>query len=79
VGGGEYYTVYAANISAWAGDTEQLTFSALEGYAGANNWLIDDISFSTNAVTPEPNIVALSAIGHAQSGHLYATDGSVCN
>jgi hypothetical protein len=63
VGTESFYTLYAANISAWAGDTEQLTFSALEGYAGADNWLIDDISFSPNSFAPEPGIVVLSAIG----------------
>ena len=30
VGTGPNYTLYGANISAWAGNTEQLTFSALE-------------------------------------------------
>ena len=54
------YTLYGANISAWAGQSEELTFSALEG--GLNNWTIDDISFSPGAV-PEPNPLALTAIG----------------
>jgi len=50
------YSLYGANISTWAGQTEQITFSALEG--GLNNWTIDDISFSSQAV-PEPNTVEL--------------------
>jgi hypothetical protein len=54
------YTEYEANISAWAGDTEQLTFSASEAASGLNNWELDDISFSA---TPEPNIFTLTAIG----------------
>jgi len=63
VGTGANYTLYGANISAWSGDTEQLTFTALQG-GGLNDWLLDDISFSTNVVaSPEPNIAALSAIG----------------
>jgi len=53
VGGGPDYTIYGGNISAWAGQTEQLTFSASLG-----NWAIDDITFSTQAV-PEPNTVEL--------------------
>jgi hypothetical protein len=60
---GANYTLYGANISAWAGQTEQLTFSALPDYSYPNNWMIDDISFSTNTVSPEPSIVALTAIG----------------
>jgi hypothetical protein len=60
VGTGPNYTLYGANISAWAGDTEQLTFSAAQDDSGLNNWEIDDISFSQ---VPEPSIVALTAIG----------------
>ncbi len=62
VGTGVNYTLYGANISAWAGDSEGLTFSALEGSLGLNNWEIDDISFSTTP-EPEPSIVTLTAIG----------------
>ena len=61
MGTGANYTLYGGDISAWAGLTEQLTISA-PGLSG--NWEIDDISFSTNVVaSPEPSIVALSAIG----------------
>jgi len=62
IGGGANYTLYGADISAWAGDTEQLTFTALESDSGMNNWEIDDISFSPNAV-PEPSPLALTGIG----------------
>lgn len=59
LGMGVNYTLYAANISTWAGTTEQLTFSA----PGVNdNWVIDDISFSSAAV-PEPSVIVLSGIG----------------
>jgi hypothetical protein len=51
------YTIYGANISAWAGQTEQLTFSSPLG-----NILIDDISFSPRAV-PEPGTLALTGTG----------------
>jgi hypothetical protein len=64
VGSGANYTLYGANISAWAGDTEQLTFSALEDVSGPNNWELDDISFSPTA-TPEPNTLALIIMGGA--------------
>jgi hypothetical protein len=58
IGAGPNYTLYSANISTWAGETEQLTFSAPET-AFLNGWAVDDISFSP---APEPNIVALTAI-----------------
>ncbi len=60
VGSGASYTLFAADVSAWAGETETLTFSALEG--GDDNWLLDDISFSPNAV-PEPSIMSLLVMG----------------
>jgi hypothetical protein len=60
MGNGANYTLYGANISAWAGDSESLTFSALEDLSQPNNWEIDDISFSD---VPEPSMVALTAIG----------------
>ena len=56
------YTLYGANISAWAGQTGQLEFTA--DFNGSFNYVVlDDISFSPTAVTPEPSLVALSAIG----------------
>jgi len=61
VGAGLHYTLYGANISAWGNRTEQLTFSAA-AVGTLNNWLIDDISFSTTTV-PEPSVVALTTIG----------------
>jgi hypothetical protein len=57
------YTLYGANLSAWAGDTEDLTFSALDATSGLNNWELDDISFSQTALTPEPIPLILTAIG----------------
>jgi hypothetical protein len=56
------YTLYGANISAWSGDTEELTFSALaSSMTGLNNWTLDDISFSPAAI-PEPSAMALTGI-----------------
>jgi len=60
VGSGTDYTLYGANVSAWAGSPELLTFSALGDLSQPNNWELDDISFSA---VPEPGIVALTAIG----------------
>jgi hypothetical protein len=59
VGTGPDYNIFEANIAAWAGDTEQLTFT---GYSSGNpdSWELDDISFST---VPEPSILVLTAFG----------------
>jgi hypothetical protein len=58
---GIYYTLYGANLSAWAGQTGELEFTAV--FKAYNYDLLDDISFSPTAVTPEPSIVVLTAIG----------------
>jgi MYXO-CTERM domain-containing protein len=55
---GANYTLYGANISTFAGQSERLTFSALPNYW----WTIDDIQFSPSAV-PEPSEFALGALG----------------
>jgi len=58
---GPGYTLYSANIpSALTGQTEQLAFIAPIGID--NSWEIDDIQFSPLSV-PEPNILALFALG----------------
>ncbi len=57
--GGVNYSIYGANISAWAGQTEQLSFTVPAGYG---KFGFDDISFSPGAV-PEPSPLALTAIG----------------
>jgi hypothetical protein len=52
------YTIYSADISAYAGQTGQLLFRApYENYA-----LLDNIQFSTSPV-PEPSVFALTALG----------------
>jgi hypothetical protein len=60
VGSGPSYTLYGANISAWAGDNETLTFSASAG-GSSGGVTLDDISFSPNAV-PEPTPFLLSGL-----------------
>jgi hypothetical protein len=56
---GQGYNVYAANVSAYAGNTGPLEFTA----TGQFNWLLlDDISFSATAA-PEPGPWILALIG----------------
>jgi len=62
VGDGANYILYAANVSAWAGQTELLTFLAPSS-GELNNWNLDDISFSPIAVVPEPSPLILTGIG----------------
>jgi hypothetical protein len=62
VGAGPNYTLYGANISAWAGQTEELTFSAPYS-GGINNWELDDISFSPSSIVPEPDPLVLTGMG----------------
>jgi len=57
---GANYTLFGADISAYAGQTAQLKISALSGYY--NNWNIDNFQFSTTYV-PEPGVLGLSALG----------------
>ncbi|MDQ6630380.1 MAG: PEP-CTERM sorting domain-containing protein [Verrucomicrobiota bacterium] len=65
---GANYTLYGGEISAFAGQTEQLTIAALNqpGFY-PNNWNIDNIQFSSSAV-PEPSTIALAIIGFASLG-----------
>jgi hypothetical protein len=64
IGSGANYTLYAVNISSYAGQTATLEFTALFTDGRSSGLGLDDISFSTNVVaSPEPNLVALSAIG----------------
>jgi hypothetical protein len=61
------FEIYGANISAWAGQKEQLTFTASAYSISLNDWEIDDISFSPYpiTVTPEPDTFVLMGIGGA--------------
>ncbi len=63
LGSGANYTLYGVNISSYAGDSSTLEFTAIFSGKG-ESWLgLDDITFSTTVVSPEPSIVALTAIG----------------
>jgi hypothetical protein len=52
------YTVYGANVSAFAGQTEDLTFFDQTG----GPWTIDDVQFSPETI-PEPSGLALLLVG----------------
>ena len=58
IGSGINYTIYGANISALAGQTGTLAFTALENNGG----MLDNIQFSSQAI-PEPSVFGLSALG----------------
>lgn len=60
VGTGANYTLYGADVSGFAGQVEQLMFSAPS--TGQNIWNIDNIQFSSTTV-PEPSALALVALG----------------
>jgi len=57
---GPNYTQYGGNISAFAGQTEQLTFTAVAN--AGNFWNINDIQFSPSSV-PEPSVLGLFVLG----------------
>jgi hypothetical protein len=59
---GQDYDVYGVNIAPYAGQTGQLEFSAMAN--GTETQVeLDDITFSTTTVTPEPNTLALAVTG----------------
>ena len=62
ISNGPNYSVYGADVSAFAGQTEALTFSAPEDLSVPNIWNINDISFSS-APIPEPSPLGLLAVG----------------
>ena len=64
---GQGYTTYGVNIAPYADQTGQLEFTAFGGQ-GPNFMLLDDITFSTNTVTPEPNTLSLLLISGVAFG-----------
>jgi hypothetical protein len=61
---GQTYDVYGADISAYAGQSGQLQFTVpCTPDLGENGFELDDITFSTTTVTPEPNTLALVVMG----------------
>jgi hypothetical protein len=61
------YTYYGCDVSGFAGQPEELTFTALATASGLNNFYLDSIQFSNQPV-PEPNVFALSALGASLIG-----------
>jgi hypothetical protein len=57
---GQAYDVYGANVASFAGQTGQLEFTVFPN--NYNSLLLDDISFSSQAI-PEPNPIVLTGIG----------------
>ena len=62
MGAGTNYTLFGGDVSAFAGQTATLGFSAPQGYSANNNWNLDDISFSPNPI-PEPGVLAFFCAG----------------
>ena len=57
------YTLFGGDISASAGQTRELSFSALRNpSSGLNDWGLDSIRFSDQPI-PEPGVFGLSALG----------------
>ena len=54
------YNLYGADISTFAGTSQQLAFSVPNGVQ--NNWVLDSIQFSSTPI-PEPSVLGLSALG----------------
>ena len=64
LGSGANYTLYGADVSAFAGQVETLSFSALQVSNFINDWNLDNIQFSSSAV-PEPGALGLFGLGSA--------------
>lgn len=64
LGSGANYTLYGADVSSWAGQTAQLSFTVFAERPHLNNQYLylDAIQFSDQAV-PEPSVIGLSALG----------------
>jgi hypothetical protein len=63
-GSGTNYTLYAADISSFAGQTAELDFTAIaeRPYGGERYVFLDSVEFSDQAI-PEPGVVGLLALG----------------
>jgi len=60
---GQPYDVYGVDVSAYARHSGELEFTDVFDDQGLNGIELDDITFSTTAVTPEPNTLALVVMG----------------
>ena len=57
-----YFSLYGGDISAFAGRTEELRFTALLGQGTPDNMFLDAIQFSSSPI-PEPSETAMIAFG----------------
>lgn len=64
LGSGPNYMSYGADIHSWAGQTVEVRFTAtgVTPHVGNNNWFLDSIAFSDQAV-PEPGVFTLFGLG----------------
>jgi hypothetical protein len=59
---GQAYSVYGVDIAPYAGQTGEVEFT--EVFTNVPSWTeLDDITFSTTTVAPEPNTLALAVMG----------------
>ncbi|HLH55416.1 MAG TPA: hypothetical protein VKY92_17575 [Verrucomicrobiae bacterium] len=74
LGGGSNYTLYGADVSQWAGQTQQLSFTIFGDRPHVNDesLLLDDIQFTSQSVAVAPPFI-LSALESSQSVGLGAT------
>jgi hypothetical protein len=61
---GSNYTVYGADISAWAGEETELRLTAVAPATLDHFWTVDSIQFSTTPI-PEPSTFALFGVAAA--------------
>jgi hypothetical protein len=57
---GQPYTVYGVNVASYDGQSAALNFTAYPG--NYNSLLLDDITFSTTPVVPEPSVYTLTVM-----------------
>ena len=65
---GNGFAIFGGDISAFAGQQDELRFTALFGAGPTVNLYLDSISFSTSIV-PEPGVFALVALGGLLLGY----------
>jgi len=63
ISNGPSYTLFGADVSAFAGQTAELNFSLLrEPGLASSDWVLDSIQFSTSVI-PEPSVATLAVLG----------------
>lgn len=77
LGGGTNYALYGADISQWAGQTAQLSFTifADKPHVNDESLFLDDIRFSPESVTAGPPIILSTAVSGAKIEIWWNTSG----